>query len=103
MSQERRRYPRVTLIAEAEVTDVGSEARSRARIADISSQGCYVETVNPLPLGSEVRLRIRHGGETFEAEGVVVNSQPYMGMGVVFAKVAPEHHDLLKKWLVEPG
>ncbi len=65
MQTDLRRSPRVPFIAAVEVIDVDSEVRLLARTGDLSSHGCYVDMVNPLPLGSAVRIEIAHAERKF--------------------------------------
>jgi hypothetical protein len=46
----------------------------------ISRNGCYVDTVNPISQGSQVRLRPTHHDEIFEALARVVYVSPGLGM-----------------------
>jgi hypothetical protein len=51
----------------AEVVKLPRGARLSARTSDVSRTGCYIDTVNPVPQGSQVRARITHENEIFEA------------------------------------
>jgi hypothetical protein len=46
--------------------------RLSARTSDISLTACYINTLNPTLMGSEVRLRISHHDEILELLGRVV-------------------------------
>jgi PilZ domain len=99
MAQERRRAPRCTLIASAEVIELQTNTHLRARISDLSLVGCYLDMTNTLPVGTEVRLHIAHNDTTFTALGVIAHRQPNMGMGIRFTDVQLDQHEILKKWL----
>ena len=101
MAHERRRAPRCPLIASVEVVEAQSDAHLRARISDLSLVGCYLDTINPLPAGTEVRLNIVHNDATFSALGVVAHYQPNMGMGIRFTEVQLDHDAILEQWLAE--
>jgi hypothetical protein len=62
-------------------------------------KGCYLDTLNPFPKGTQIRLAIYHGGSTFTALATVIYAQPNMGMGVEFSAVEPEQLEILLKWL----
>ena len=97
---ERRAATRYPLILTAEITDLASEARLSARTSDVSRTGCYVDTLNPCPAGSAVRIRLRRSGETFEATAKVVYVSPGLGMGVHFdVPMPPEQMAILDRWL----
>ena len=100
---ERRTAPRVALVLSAEVVELPRGAKLSARTADISRTGCYVDTLNPLPPGSETRIRITHNQEIFQAVGRVVYLTPGLGMGIVFLTIEPEQLKKLERWLAESG
>ena len=100
---ERRTAPRFAMVLAAEVVELPRGARLSARTADISRSGCYIDTLNPIPEGSQVRLRITHHQEIFEAVGRVVYVSYGLGMGIAFVSVEPEQHAKLESWLAESG
>jgi hypothetical protein len=99
MEQKQRREPRYPFIASAELLEENSGARMNSRISDLSLNGCYVDTVNPLPDGTLVRLRIFTETHTFEAPATVVYSHAFMGMGMKFREVQPKSEEVLRQWL----
>jgi D-serine deaminase-like pyridoxal phosphate-dependent protein len=103
VSVERRTAPRFTMVLAAEVVESPSGAKLNARTADISLSGCYVDTLNPLPAGSRVRVRITHHQEVFQAIGRVVYVSPGLGMGIAFLSVEPEEYARLNRWFTETG
>jgi PilZ domain len=96
---ERRTAPRYPLILSAEVTDLASGARFESRTADISRTGCYIDTLNPIPPGSKIHVRLQHESESFESDGRVIYISPGLGMGVAFTSQAPGQIEILDKWL----
>ena len=101
METERRRGPRYPFIANIEITEVVTNTVVRARTSELSRYGCYVDTLNPLPLDTKVRTTITNEGKEFRAEGRVIYDQPNMGMGVTFLAIAPQHQEVLEHWLGE--
>ena len=99
---ERRSAPRHAMVLAAEVVEVPRGAKLNARIADISLTGCYVDTLNPVPKGSEVRVRLTHGTETFVALGRVVYVSYGLGMGIAFVSLGDDQRALLARWFSEP-
>jgi hypothetical protein len=99
MDQERRRAPRFTFIASAEVFAETAGMRLTARISDISASGCYVDTNNPLTDGTAVRLKILTETHLFEAPATVVYSHMHLGMGLKFGEVLPYSQHILRNWL----
>src|SRR5467141_2783524 len=98
---DRRIHPRYEFIAAVEVVAAESGARIETRVRDLSQQGCYVDTNNPLPLGTVTDVRITKGTQLFEARGRVVYSRVGKGMGLVFTAIEPEQRDTLATWLAE--
>lgn len=103
MDQERRRTPRFPLIADAEVTEIASETTLSAKTSDLSAGGCFLDTPNPSPEGTEIVVRISHADATFTARGKVVFLFPDMGMGVMFTNVPDSQQAILQKWLAVLG
>lgn len=99
---ERRRAGRKQFTAAAEVTDVRTGTCMRGRISDLSLQGCYVDTLNPLPAGSTVRLQIFQDGQTLDALANVSSHHPGWGMGLAFDNLTQEQRLLLENWLSGP-
>ncbi|HKD49590.1 MAG TPA: PilZ domain-containing protein [Candidatus Acidoferrum sp.] len=99
MEQERRRSPRFPFIASAEVLEENNGSRLSARISDISATGCYVDTINPLPGGTAVRVRIFNETQAFEAPATVAYSVVHLGMGLRFDEVSSNSRDVLQTWL----
>jgi len=100
---ERRGTPRYPLVLAAEVVELPRGTRLQARTSDISRTGCYIDTLNPIPQGSKVRLRLTHHQEVFETLGSVVYSSPLLGMGLAFSDLSLEETRKLDAWLNETG
>ena len=95
----RRNQHRQPFTASALVFEPKSETLLRARTADLGSDGCFVDTLNPFSPGTVVKVRIDKGGATFEASARVVYALASMGMGLVFNTVGPEQLWVLQEWL----
>src|SRR6266852_9587403 len=98
---DRRIHPRYEFVAAVEVRVAESGARIETRVRDLSQQGCYVDTNNPLPLGTVTDVRITKGAQLFEAPARVVYSRAGKGMGLVFTALEPEQLRTLETWLAE--
>ena len=99
---ERRSAPRNAMVLAADVIELPRGAKLNARTADISLTGCYIDTLNPVPQGSEVRLRFTHGTETFVSLGRVVYVSYGLGMGIAFINVEDDQRTRLERWFSEP-
>jgi PilZ domain len=98
--QDRRDAQRLPLILAVEVTEVDSGARLSARTSDVSRTGCYVDTLNPSPSGTVVRVKFNHDGEQLDLLARIVYVSPRLGMGVRFDEsISPEQLAILDRWL----
>jgi hypothetical protein len=96
---ERRNAPRYPQVLAAEVVELPRGARLSARTSDVRRTGCYIDTLNPVPHGSQVRVRITHENEIFEAAGRIVYVSSGLGVGVAFTEVTPERQHRLDRWV----
>jgi hypothetical protein len=96
---ERRSAKRKPFIAEALIVELDSGAKLRGRSCDLVVHGCYVDTLNPFPQGTLVRIRIQHGDARIEAKGKVVYRVPSLGMGIAFYDLTLENQATLNEWL----
>ena len=78
---ERRCASRSPFVAPIELIDMRAGSCIQARVSDLSLRGCYVDTLNPLPIGAAIRLQIRHADATFNALAHVSSSHVGSGMG----------------------
>jgi PilZ domain len=95
---ERRTEPRYRFTATAELFEEKSGTRAEARIADISQQGCYVETGCAFCLGTAIRVSISKEPKRFVTQARVVYSSA-KGMGLVFCEITPGQIHILETWL----
>ena len=100
MERDLRRSPRVPFVASAEITELETETRLPARMGDLSRHG-NVDMINPLPLGTPVRVHIIHGQRSFQARAGVVYCQVPLGMGLEFSAVESNYETILQAWLSE--
>ena len=98
---DRRAHPRYTFAASAEVVAIDSGAWTQARVRDLSEQGCYLDTENPIPLGATTIVRITKGEKFLEAKARVVYNQPRKGMGLMFIGTEQESLLTLGEWIAE--
>ena len=103
MGSERRRTPRYTFIASAELIEETSDVRIATRVSELSLHGCYLDMMNPFPIGTLVLVKISDGEAFFQAKSKIVYSQQNMGAGVTFLTTEPEYQTILERWLDEAG
>lgn len=97
--QDRRRTPRYSFVASAEVVADNSDARVAANVSELSLHGCYLDMTNPFPLSTPVSIKISAATQVFESKGRVIYLHPGIGAGVTFLEVAPLYRAILKNWL----
>jgi PilZ domain len=98
---ERRGADRHIFTAAAEVVDMTTGARFSTRTTDLGPGGCFVDTLSPLPIGSQVHVSVRKGQTHFQSEGTVVYSQDGLGMGIGFSSLDAIQQQHLETWLTE--
>jgi hypothetical protein len=100
---ERRCATRSAFIAPVEMVEMRTGSRIRARTSDLSLQGCYVDTLNPLPVGAAVRLQIQRAGMILDVLANVSSRHVGSGMGLVFGELTGAQKAVLESWLGELG
>ena len=65
------------------------------RISDLSRSGAFLDSVNPLPVGTRLGLRFAVGDYLFVVSAEVVHQMPQFGMGVRFVDLSPESRSVL--------
>jgi hypothetical protein len=76
-----------------------TEKQLAAHTEDLSLFGCLVETVDPFPAGTKVRLRLSYCGANVIAQGTVTYSRNNGGMGIAFTSIEPSSLPILDAWL----
>ncbi|HTV59124.1 MAG TPA: PilZ domain-containing protein [Verrucomicrobiae bacterium] len=96
---ERRTSDRQLFAATAEVIEEVTGARFSTRTMDLSPGGCFIDTTNPLPVGTRVHVKVSRGKADFRTNGTVVYSQIGMGMGIAFLDLTEGQQEELQAWL----
>ena len=78
-------------------------SRIQARTSDLSPQGCYVDTLNPLALGAAVRIQIHRSGLILDVLANVSSRHVGSGMGLEFEEITEPQRAVLENWLGELG
>jgi len=102
MSEEqRRRNPRYTFIASAELFESATKMRIATRVTELSMQGCYLDMMNPFPEDTIALVKITVGDKVFESKVRVVYAHSNLGVGLVFMDPDPKNVEVLKAWIDE--
>ena len=99
--EEKRTVPRFSFVADAVVTALRDSIYVVAQISELSAKGCYLETAEGFPVGTELCLRICFGGRNCDVAGKTIYRHDDLGIGVVFEKVAADQRAILEAWLTE--
>ena len=97
-SAERRDAQRYAFVCPVEVMDVAGTAAISARTSDLSLHGCYIDTLNPLPVGTRVRLQLNKNNQRLELRAEVTACH-VGGMGVVFEQLSLAQQGTVVSWL----
>ena len=96
MSEDQRKSPRIDLVGE--VYYEVNRSLLLARWTDISRDGLFIHTMDPLPVGKQVKLKIRlpSGSRLYRAIGLVRHRLDLVGMGLEFTHLHPEAKRLIE-------
>jgi hypothetical protein len=80
----RRKFLRHKVSFPLELRDERVNTPLRVNATDISGNGCYVETVMPLAVGTSLRVDLWMGEERLSPSAIVRTRDPGVGMGIEF-------------------
>jgi hypothetical protein len=96
----KRQFPRHKLRFPIELRDNrGGSAPMQTNASDISGRGCYVETLVPLPLGTNLTLVFWIDSDKITTSGLVRASDPGVGMGIEFVGLNTPDRERLQAYL----
>ena len=98
MDHDRRAHPRFKLSVPVEIFLEGNESPLRGATSDISLDGCYIESVFPFAVGTQLELKLQLEG-TLLVLATVVTSDPQVGNGIQFTRMLPEDIEELRAYL----
>ena len=84
--RETRRTPRYNCSGGADFASPNSRNTNWAELQDISKFGCYLTTLSPLPVGTEIELAVHLEDDRIQVVGLVRTCHPMVGMGVEFQR-----------------
>lgn len=85
----RRRYARHRISFPLELRDERVKTPMRVNATDVSGNGCYVETILPLAVGTTLRVEFWMDEEKISSSAVVRTSDPGVGNGIEFIGLTP--------------
>jgi hypothetical protein len=86
----RRKFARHRISFPLELKDERVNTPLRVNATDISGNGCYVETVMPLAVGTALRVDLWMGEERLSPSAIVRTRDPGVGMGIEFTGMPEE-------------
>lgn len=101
----RRANPRYPFFADAEI-NLKDGVCLPVQVSELSSRGCYVDALEPVPVGTEMDLHISFGVSACEIKGKVIYKHSggglgVFGMGVLFHEMNSEQHSIIDGWLFQ--
>jgi hypothetical protein len=101
----RRKFARHKISYPLELRDERVNTPLRVNATDISGNGCYVETVMPLPIGTALRVDLWIEEERITPTAVVRTRDPGVGMGIEFTGLPDESKKRFQAHLdkLDPG
>jgi PilZ domain len=98
---DRRKDARFSVSASAEIVELQTRTRLNGRASDLSSGGCYIDTMTPFPVGASVILTVISEKHNVHVKANVVYARAGMGMGLAFTEMTAKQKDNLTSWLHE--
>jgi hypothetical protein len=99
LPSNKRRYPRHKISFPIELRDERVKTPMRINATDVSGNGCYVETILPLPVGTMLRVDFYLQSEHINISAVVRTCDPGVGNGIEFTGLPPEGKQHLQAYL----
>lgn len=95
----RRRRARHKVNINLELRDERTNIPMRVSATDISGNGCYIESILPLPAGTQLKVALWMDQEKLTTNAVVRTCDPGVGMGVEFMSLTTTEQDRFQKYL----
>jgi hypothetical protein len=95
----RRRFYRHKIVLPLELRDERVNAPLRINATDVSGNGCYVESMMPLPLGTVLRVDFWLDSEHINISAVVRTCDPGVGNGIEFTGMTSGIKERLQAYL----
>lgn len=98
-SSNRRRFHRHKISLPLEMRDERINSPIRINATDVSGNGCYVESMQPLAVGTVLRVDFWMDSEHINISAVVRTCDPGVGNGIEFTGMQPEAKARLQAYL----
>ena len=71
----------------------------RVNASDVSGNGCYVETILPIPIGTNLKVDFWIESEKITTSAIVRTCDPGVGMGIELTGLSPHDRERFHKHL----
>lgn len=95
----RRRWHRHKISLPLELRDERVNAPLRINATDVSGNGCYVESMQPVPLGTVLRVEFWLDSEHIKITAVVRTCDPGVGNGIEFTGMPADTKERMQAYL----
>jgi hypothetical protein len=95
----RRKFARHKISLPLELRDERVGTPMRINATDVSGNGCYVETIMPLPAGTILRVEFYMDTERVNITATVRTCDPGVGNGIEFTGLPPEGKQRMQAYL----
>ena len=97
--------PRFSFLVDAEIV-LGDGTSIPTQLDEVSLRGCYLDTLEPIPVGTRFLLKIGKGRKAFEVQGKIIYTHSgsglgIFGQGVVFTDLSAQERSAINLWLRE--
>jgi len=99
LAGNKRRFSRHRIYFSIEFCDERVNTQIRTRATDISGAGCYVETMQPMAVGTILHIEFWMDSEKVATSGIVRAHDPGVGMGIEFTGLVPDMQIRLQDYL----
>jgi hypothetical protein len=97
---EKRRFVRHRVLFPITISFAdGSRSHMQCSATDIGGRGCYVESLVPLNISTEVIVTFWIDSQKFSTKGIVRASDPGVGMGIEFTSMEMQIQQQLQEYL----
>jgi len=99
LPSNRRRWPRHKISFPIELRDERINTPMRINATDVSGNGCYVETILPLPIGTSLRVDFYLENQHIKITAVIRTCDPGVGNGIEFTGMPLEGKQQFQAYL----
>ena len=95
----RRKFLRHKISHPLELRDERVNTPLRVNATDISGNGCYIETIMPIPVGTTLKVEFFLEDDRINSTAIVRTCDPGVGMGIEFMGLTTEQQQQFQQYL----